>query len=59
MISCKNSSGDVEDHFRGITKMIKLAKNADIPLDQIVELMGDEKLTRDNEVLNKINCRRY
>ena len=29
MISCENAGGNVNDHFRGITKMIKLAKNAE------------------------------
>ncbi|MBS5430480.1 MAG: DNA damage-inducible protein D [Lachnospiraceae bacterium] len=29
MISCENARGNVNDHFRGITKMIKLAKNAE------------------------------
>lgn len=28
MISCENAGGNVNDHFRGVTKMIKLAKNA-------------------------------
>lgn len=29
MISCENAGGNGNDHFRGITKMIKLAKNAE------------------------------
>ncbi len=29
MISCENAGGNVNDHFRGVTKMIKLAKNAE------------------------------
>lgn len=29
MISCENAGENVNDHFRGITKMIKLAKNAE------------------------------
>ena len=29
MISCEKAGGNVNDHFRGITKMIKLAKNAE------------------------------
>ena len=29
MVSCENAGGNVEDHFRGVTKMIRLAKNAE------------------------------
>lgn len=29
MISCENAGGNVNNHFRGVTKMIKLAKNAE------------------------------
>lgn len=28
-IACENAGGNVEDHFRGVTKMIRLAKNAE------------------------------
>ncbi len=29
IIACENAGGNVEDHFRGVTKMIRLAKNAE------------------------------
>lgn len=29
IVSCENAGGNVEDHFRDTTKMIKLAKNAE------------------------------
>ena len=29
MVYCENAGGNVEDHFRGVTKMIRLAKNAE------------------------------
>lgn len=29
MISCENSGRNIKDHFRGVTKMIKLDKNAE------------------------------
>lgn len=36
MISCENAGGNVEDHFRGVTKMIKLAKNAERSIKEYV-----------------------
>ncbi len=29
IIACENAGGNVDDHFRGVTKMIRLAKNAE------------------------------
>ncbi|SDH36533.1 DNA damage-inducible protein D [Marvinbryantia formatexigens] len=36
MISCENAGGNVNDHFRGVTKMIKLAKNAERGIKEYV-----------------------
>jgi len=36
MVSCENAGGNVEDHFRGVTKMIKLAKNAERSVKEYV-----------------------
>lgn len=36
MISCENAGGNVNDHFRGVTKMIKLAKNVERGIKEYV-----------------------
>ncbi|EET59626.1 DNA-damage-inducible protein D [Marvinbryantia formatexigens DSM 14469] len=36
MISCENAGGNVNNHFRGVTKMIKLAKNAERGIKEYV-----------------------
>ncbi len=36
IIACENAGGNVEDHFRGVTKMIKSAKNAERSVKEYV-----------------------
>lgn len=36
IIACENAGGHVEDHFRGVTKMIRLAKNAERGIKEYV-----------------------